>query len=81
MRSKYGRKCAICGGPLGPQCFGGVWTNDWCDFMDGKISASQIRENCQYCVPVGEPSYMWGAEAHDEILARRRRKCEDKLKG
>lgn len=78
-KSKYGRKCAICEGPLGPQCFGGIWTNDWCDFVEGKIPPTAIRESCQICYAVGEPPYMWGADAHDEMLARRRHLCELKL--
>jgi hypothetical protein len=74
--SKYGRKCAICGGRLGSQCMGGVWTNDWCDFMEGKITAAEIRESCAFCLN-GEPSYMWGKEVHDAILERRRKRIEE----
>lgn len=78
--SKYGRRCAICGGWFGPQCFGGVWTNDWCDFMEGKITAKEVRESCAYCLS-GYPPYMWGKEVHDAILAWRAKRLEDRTFG
>lgn len=74
--SEHDRRCAICGGRLGRQCFGGVWSNDWNDYMEGKIPPSQIRESCPYCYATGEPPYMYGEAAHDAIIEIRRRMCE-----
>lgn len=76
--SRYGRKCAVCGGPLGPQCFGGCWSNDVVDWLEGKIPPTAIRESCQYCI-LGPPTFMYGKEVHDAILERRRRRCEEQI--
>lgn len=50
------RKCAICEGTIGPQCFGGCWSIDVARALDGEIPWHAVRESCSLCSQIDPPT-------------------------